>query len=85
MQDEKAISDFGKLVMQVLQCDLLPKIGSFKIREKPIKSLILNGREIHEKIEIYRGTDCICDQAKRNGHQGGGGLSQDGYQRGDIL
>jgi len=39
----------------------------------------------HEKIKIHRVLDCFCPPPGRDRNQGGRGLPQDGYQRGDLL
>lgn len=39
------------------------KTGVFKSREFGIELLILNRRKNDEKIEIYRSSDRLCDQA----------------------
>src|SRR5690606_18645819 len=56
------------------------KTGAFKIREKRIELLILNRRNIHEKIKVYRSADRLCHQAGRDRYTRRGSVPQNGNQ-----
>src|SRR5690606_40280262 len=54
------------------------KTGAFKNREFSNELLILNGRNIHEKIKVYRSADRLCHQAGRDRYTRGGSVPQNG-------
>lgn len=56
------------------------KTGAFKSREFVYELLILNGRNIHEKIKVYRSADRLCHQAGRDRYASRGSVPQNGNQ-----
>src|SRR5690606_25758489 len=56
------------------------KTGAFKNREFVYELLILNRRNIHEKIKVYRSTDRLCHQAGRDWYTRRGSVPQNGNQ-----
>jgi len=43
------------------------------------------GEDCHEKIEVYRESDCLCVEAGGDGSEGSGSVPEDGDQRGYVL
>jgi len=54
------------------------KTGAFKLEKNRIELLILNKRKRHEEINVYRSSDCVCDQAGRDGSSCGGSPQKNG-------